>query len=134
MNGHHHRRSPSCARAVLLVALLGWSACGDRAIDDGMAEPIERPPEWAEWIERHEQACEEWCTLVDACGRDESLCTCTDRDFSQEHVLCVEKAALRLECEAALTCEEIDLRSSGPVQDQRCRGENVAETAACFWD
>lgn len=116
----------------MLALLLGSLACAERELDDGMAEePIEHPPEL---LARHDRACEGWCMLVDECGRDESLCTCEDRDFSEEHVLCVEKATLRLECQAALTCDELDLLYEEKAQDRRCFGENLAETAACFWD
>ena len=113
--------------------LLNTWACADREVgDDGMeAEPIEHPPEL---LERHEQACEDWCTLLDACDREDIPCDCVDRDFSEEYVLCVEKATFRLECEAALTCEEFDLRLSGPAQDRHCFGERAAELAACYQD
>jgi hypothetical protein len=115
--------------------LLSTWACTDREVgDDGMdAEPIEHPPEL---LERHDQACEDWCTLLDECDREDISCDCRDYpdiDLSEEDVLCVEKATFALECEAALTCEEIDLRFSGPVQDQRCWGENMAETVACYY-
>jgi len=92
------------------------------------AEPVEHPPEL---LARHEQACEDWCRLVDDCGAYDGLCNCVERDFSEEHALCVEKAALRLECKAALICEDIERLSSGPVQDQPCFGEGIAELGAC---
>jgi len=93
------------------------------------AEPIEHPPEL---IERYDQACEDWCSLLDECNRDDITCHCADRDFTEDHDLCVEKAALQLECEAALTCEEIDLRTSdAPARDRRCFGEGIAEIGAC---
>jgi hypothetical protein len=130
MSGLPHRCSANRPRAVLLAMLLGPGACVDRETgDDGIAaDPVEHPPEL---LERHEQACEDWCALLDACDREDKPCDCADHDFSEEHVLCVEKATFALECEAALTCEEIDLRFSGPVQDWRCIGENLAETVAC---
>ena len=132
MTGHHPRRSTAPKWALLLVLWPVPLACAERELDDGMAdEPVEQPPEL---LARHERACEDWCLLVDECERDESLCKCEDRDFSEEHVLCVEKATLRLECQAALTCDEIDLLYEEKAQDRRCFGENLAETAACSWD
>jgi hypothetical protein len=105
-------------------------ACADRELDDGMeAEPIEHPPEL---LQRYEQACEDWCALLDECDRDDISCDCADRDFSEELDLCVEKSALLIECEAALTCEEIDLRTSdAPAQDRRCFSESIAEIGGC---
>jgi len=104
-------------------------ACAERELDDGMeAEPTEHPPEL---LERQERACEDWCALVDECGASEGHCNCVSRDFSEEHALCVEKAALRLECQAALTCEDIERLDSGSVQDRPCFGEGIAELGAC---
>jgi hypothetical protein len=117
---------------LLLAISLGPVACAERELDDGMAdEPPEHPPEL---LERYDQACEDWCALLDECGRDEILCDCTARDFSERHDLCVEKAALRLECVAALTCDEIDLTQSDSVQDRLCFGEGIAEAGACNFD
>jgi hypothetical protein len=75
--------------------------------------------------------CEDWCSLLDECDRDDITCHCADRDFSEEHALCVEKAALRLECDAALTCEEIDLRTADSARDRPCFGQDIAEVGAC---
>lgn len=114
---------------MLLAIALVQSACAGRELDDGMeADPTAHPPEV---LEHHEQACEDWCALLDECGRDDILCDCEDRDFSEKHGLCVEKATLRLECDAALTCDEIDLRVSDSAQDRRCFGEAIAESLAC---
>lgn len=117
---------------MLLVLSLGPLGCAGRELDDGTEdEPIEHSPEL---LEQYTLACEDWCTLLDACERDDIHCDCAARDFSEKHDLCVEKAALQLECEAALTCEEVDLRHDGPVQDQRCYGERIAEAGACSFD
>lgn len=115
---------------MLLALAVGAAGCTERELSsDGMeAEPTEHP---AALLERHEQACEDWCMLVDECERYEGLCNCIDRDFSEEHVLCLEKAILRLECKAALTCEGIDRLDSAMAQDQPCYGEGIAESAAC---
>lgn len=130
MTGRLHRSSAHLGCTLLLAIALGHASCADRGLDDGMeAEPAEHPPEL---IEGYEQACEDWCALVDDCARGENLCDCTDRDFSEKHVLCVEKAMLRLECEAALTCEGIDLLFAEEAQDRRCYGEGIAEFIACY--
>lgn len=92
------------------------------------AEPGGHPPEL---LERHAQACEDWCAIVDACGLDEGYCSCAERDFSEEHALCVEKAALRLECKAVLTCEDAERLASSQPQDEPCFGEGIAESLAC---
>lgn len=115
---------------MLLALAVGAAGCTERELSsDGMeAEPTEHP---AALLEHHEQACEDWCMLVDECGLDEGYCNCTDRDFSEEHVLCVEKAALRLECKAALTCEDAERLDSSQPQDEPCFGEGIAESLAC---
>jgi hypothetical protein len=131
MTGRHLQRSSIRSYAVLLALAVGSLACAEREVngDDVDAEPIEHPPEL---LERYEQACEDWCMLVDECGVYESWCNnCVERDFSMEHVLCLEKAALREECKAALTCEEVDRLDEDADQDYPCYGEGIAESVAC---
>lgn len=132
MSGPRLRCSSRRRLAVLLALSLVPLACSDREVDDGMvAEPVEHP---RELLQRFEQACEDWCMLVDECGRDQQRCGCVGRDFSEEHVLCLEKATLLLECTTVLTCDEIDLLDAERVQDERCYGEKLAETFACYLD
>lgn len=117
---------------MLLAIAVGSLSCAERELsDDGMeAEPTAHPPAL---LERHEEACDEWCGLVDACGLNEAHCSCVARDFSEEHVLCVEKATLRLECKASLTCEVAQriMNMSSSPQDEPCIGEGIAESLAC---
>jgi hypothetical protein len=131
MSGRHLQRSSIHGYAVLLALAVGSFACAEREVngDDMDAGPIEHPPEL---LERHDHACEDWCMLVDECGVYEGWCNnCVERDFSMEHVLCVEKAALRLECRAALTCEEAHRIDTDSIQDIPCYGEGIAESVAC---
>lgn len=117
--------------AVLLALAVGSLACAEREVkgDDVDAEPMEHPPAL---LERYEQACEDWCMRVDECGVHERWCSdCVERDFSREPVLCLEKAALRAECKAALTCEEVDRLDEAADQDYPCFGEGIAESLAC---
>jgi len=121
---------------VGLLVAVPWG-CADRPLEDeGIEpEPLEIP---AELIERYDEACEAWCELVDECGY-EITCSCRDRsafnNFDGKHPLCAEKAALYLECRAALTCEGIDRRldqdANTAVQDTPCLGYGIAQTAAC---
>lgn len=129
MTGRRLRSSSSRYCVTLLAIAVGSLGCAQRELDDGMeAEPADLPPEL---LERHAQACEDWCSIVDACGLDEGYCNCAERDFSEEHALCVEKAALRLECEAALSCEDAERIESSQAQDEPCFGEGIAESLAC---
>lgn len=115
---------------MLFALAVGSMACAQREVngDDMDAEPVEHP---RELLERYDEACQDWCTLVDECGLYGGSCSCAERDFSEKHVLCVEKAVLRLECKAALTCEEADGLDGDSIQDRRCYGEGIAEAAAC---
>ena len=130
MSGRHLRSSSTRRCAVLLALAMGTMACAEREPGhDGMQPvPTAHPPEL---LERHEQACEDWCMLAEECGLSDGTCSCMERDFSEKHALCVEKAALRLECEAALTCEEADRLDGDSIQDRPCYGEGIAESAAC---
>lgn len=130
MTGRLLRVSSSRCCVTLLAIAVGSLGCTRRELsgDDMETEPADHPPEL---LERHEQACEDWCSIVDECGLDEGYCNCTDRDFFDEHVLCLEKSVLRLECKAALTCEDAERLDSSQPQDEPCFGEGIAESLAC---
>jgi hypothetical protein len=115
---------------VLLALAVGSVACAQREVSDGdmAAQPVEHPPEL---LERFDEACEDWCMVIDECGLYGGSCSCEERDFSEKHALCVEKAALVLECKAALTCEEAYRLDGDSIQDRPCYGEAIAEAAAC---
>jgi len=138
MTGHHHQSSRRYSWAVLVgLLLVGPWGCADRPFEDEALEPepMEHPPEL---LARYDEACEAWCELSQECGYDIS-CSCRSRSafngFDDRFTLCVEKAALYLECQAALTCEGVDrfLDHDGTTaaQDSPCKGQGIAQTAAC---
>lgn len=69
MTGRHPQRSSGRRRLVLLVLCLVPLACTERGLgDDDAGGAIEHPPEL---LEQYELACEDWCALLDECGRDD---------------------------------------------------------------